>query len=179
MPRSNISQSGPEKVSPFPKHRIGNHNFLAIAIQENRLTARPEAGSGPHEEIAVDAGLAPPYNLNPFVVKLLTLWSIASIAPWAHGVNGKRNSEETITCGMLGISSSNTTSIYGMESHIFSAWFDQNEPQIDVYARPLRILVSSAARQTPDWQSSIDSQLLDSSSCSAGLDTLLLCGCHL
>ena len=153
MPRSNISQSGPEKVSPFPKHRIGNHNFLAIAIQENRLTARPEAGSGPHEEIAVDAGLAPPYNLNPFVVKLLTLWSIASIAPWAHGVNGKRNSEETITCGMLGISSSNTTSIYGMESHIFSAWFDQNEPQIDVYARPLRILVSSAARQTPDWQS--------------------------
>ncbi|KSN97135.1 hypothetical protein B7H20_27410 [Pseudomonas aeruginosa] len=53
---------------------------------------------------------------------------------------------------MLGISSSNTTSIYGIESHIFSAWFDQNEPQIDVYARPLRILVSSAARQTPDWQ---------------------------
>nr|WP_217267200.1 hypothetical protein [Pseudomonas aeruginosa] len=79
------------------KHRIGNHNFLAIAIQENKLTARPEAGSDPHEEIAVDAGLAPPYNLNPLVVKLLTRWSIASIAPWAHGVNGKRNSDETIT----------------------------------------------------------------------------------
>ncbi len=27
MPRSNISQSGPEKVSPFPKHRIGNEVY--------------------------------------------------------------------------------------------------------------------------------------------------------
>lgn len=99
------------QIQVVSTHRIGNHDFLLIASHENELTARPFTAADPQAVEAVEAGLAPPYSRKPKRVTLDTMWSMASDAPDAQGVNGNNRAEATIIRGGDAIASENNTSV--------------------------------------------------------------------